>query len=460
MSQKLTQVSVVPWKLENEDDHLIQISNQLSQQLQLQKDRQLNLLLGKKNISIKVQIAEIPPNEILLPEKMIKEFCLPLNRYKFFAKYDIEIDTLVLGPIIGLVTDFHMKGEEEPHFRSIHAFCEELHQGIIKNGGFFYVFSFDQFPLLGFYMENGKWTPSELPLPDVIYNRVHSRRLERENSFQAFRNRLEQYNIPIFNDRFLSKWEVYEQLIQEELLHSYIPETKIFSKENLAEFLMKYKTVFIKPIHGSQGRNIIKLIKEEENYHLQASLSAASNKIIKINDSEDLYEQIKTIQGNRIYIIQQGISLLKFENCTLDFRALCHKNRKNTWEVTSLVARISHKDEFVSNIARGGTVMNPLQALMTGMKKNRAQEIIARMKELSIEMSSMVSHYSPGITGELGIDIGVTPEGNLWLIEVNSKPSKKFEDGPGKIRPSAKAILQFSTKLAFDTTSEKEDARK
>jgi hypothetical protein len=51
----------------------------------------------------------------------------------------------------------------------------------------------------------------------------------------------------------------------------------------------------------------------------------------------------------------------------------------------------------------------------------------------------------------------VDQEGKLWIIEVNSKPSKNFEDGLGKIRPSAKALIQFCTLLAFDSTIVKED---
>ncbi|MDV2887831.1 YheC/YheD family protein, partial [Alkalihalophilus pseudofirmus] len=64
--------------------------------------------------------------------------------------------------------------------------------------------------------------------------------------------------IPLFNDRFLSKWEVYQQIHNEDSLQSAIPVTQIYSKEKLYELAQKYDMVFIKPIHGSQGRNIIK----------------------------------------------------------------------------------------------------------------------------------------------------------------------------------------------------------
>jgi carbamoylphosphate synthase large subunit len=76
---------------------------------------------------------------------------------------------------------------------------------------------------------------------------------------------------------------------------------------------------------------------------------------------------------------------------------------------------------------------------------------------LALETAAIIGHHSEGVTGELGIDIGVDDNSRLWIIEVNSKPSKSFEDGLKKIRPSAKAIIQFCTMLALDKAIVKEE---
>ncbi|WP_374701241.1 YheC/YheD family protein [Thalassobacillus sp. C254] len=36
---------------------------------------------------------------------------------------------------------------------------------------------------------------------------------------------------------------------------------------------------------------------------------------------------------------------------------------------------------------------------------------------------------SYGRFGEMGIDIGIDQGGNLWIIECNAKPGKKFDVG-------------------------------
>jgi glutathione synthase/RimK-type ligase-like ATP-grasp enzyme len=454
----LTPVTIVPRETLKKNDYLIQLSPQLFHHLNIEKGQVVTISLGKKTINLKIRTVEMNDNEILIPEHLYSQFCLPINKYKFYARFKPELNTLYLGPIIGLLTDFNINGTEEPYFRSIHTFCEELHHGVKENGGFFYVFSYQQFSIQGYYFEDGKWHTGELPLPDVIYNRIHSRRLEQSHEFKTFRNKLSALNIPYFNDRFLSKWEVHEQIMNENLLHSYIPETKIFSLDNFMEFAKEYETVFIKPIHGSQGRNILKLVKEDTLYTLHTSIKAKSEISANKCTLNEIYHQIKNTMNNRIYILQQGIPLITYNSRGMDFRVLCHKNHHNLWEVTSVVARISGEDEFVSNISRGGEVMPPLTALGAVMNKMEAKEIFSQMKELSIETASVISCHAAGIIGELGIDIGIDQNGRPWLIEVNSKPSKNFEDGHMKIRPSAKAIIKFCTTLAFDLTIDKEES--
>jgi glutathione synthase/RimK-type ligase-like ATP-grasp enzyme len=452
----MPRIAIIPRRSMNDNDHLVQMSPQLCKQLQLKNNQEIKLSLGKKIIVIRIKTIQMMADEMLFPENLFYELCLPIQSYRFQYSYIKECRTLYLGPIIGLLTDFKIEPNEEPYFRSIHHFCEELNNGTNENGGFFYVFSYPDFEIQGYYFKDGKWYSSELPLPDVIYNRIHSRKVEYTQGFKYFRDKLAQLNIPFFNDRFLSKWEVHEYLNHENHLSAQIPETKLFTKENLFDAASRYETIFIKPVHGSQGRNIFKLTKSDERYLLKSS---ANNSVIPTDlcTLEEIYYYLKPHLNNRIYIIQQGILLITFESRSMDFRVLCHKNKENLWKVTSVVARISAEEEFVSNLARGGEMMTPLQALSRVMSKEDSKAVLLQMKALALDTASSISLHSPGLMGELGIDIGLDQDGKPWLIEVNSKPSKNFEDDQKRIRPSAKAIVQFCTMLAFNTITEKED---
>jgi glutathione synthase/RimK-type ligase-like ATP-grasp enzyme len=377
------------------------------------------------------------------------------------SEFSTPVKNVPNGPVIALLTDFQPKPSALPHFGSIHRFCEELQQRVSEVGGFFYVLNHQDLThheANGYYFENEKWIYSKLPLPDVIYNRIHSRKLEYAPSFKRFRETLEKERILFFNDRFLSKWEVYQHLMLEKQVHPFLPETQILSQESLFELINKYETVFIKPIHGSQGKNIIKLKKDHDSFSCKSSQDRFFDLPIKKFENSGLFFQLKPLLQNKIYIVQQGIPLAEYQDRTMDFRVLVHKNQEYKWDITSLVARISAEQQFVSNLAKGGEMMKPniaLQGYFT--KKEMINDIITAIKELAIMAANCISKQIEGITGELGIDIGIDHIGKPWIIEINSKPSKSFGDTLTKIRPSAKAIIEFCRKLAFDKVTEMEE---
>ncbi len=93
--------------------------------------------------------------------------------------------------------------------------------------------------------------------------------------------------------------------------------------------------------------------------------------------------------------------------------------------------------------------MKPIYVLSSLSDRQTAIQQLALMKELAVETSSIIGKRANGLVGELGIDIGIDENGKLWIIEANMKPSKNFEEHDKKIRPSAKALIEYCTFLSF-----------
>ncbi|KAB2337113.1 YheC/YheD family protein [Cytobacillus depressus] len=452
MTLSLLPITIVPTKSFQKKDISIKFSHSLVDYWRINTKKPLIIAAGTHQVLVNIETAAITKDEIFVSDDVLNELMLPLQERAFIAHFIHKENMLFIGPIIGLLTEVHLSDDGEPHFRSIHGFCKELQDLVLEVGGFFYVFSLNDYSngkIAGYTLQNGRWEKSEVPLPDVIYNRIHSRRLEASGISQQFKDYAIAQQIPIFNHQFLSKEKVHSFLFSEEFLLPYLPETMQADEASLKILSQKHEVIFIKPIHGSQGRNIIKVSKDDENLLAQLSSANGSDSSYVFHDYSQFYKWIHPFLTKRAYIAQAGIPLMKYKNNQLDFRILCHRNFQNRWKATSAVARISADHHFVSNIARGGELMKPVQLLSTFSNRQTAIQQLALMKELAVETATIISQNTDGYVGELGIDIGVDEGGKLWIIEVNAKPSKNFEEPDKKIRPSAKALLEYCTFLAF-----------
>ncbi|PLR81184.1 glutathione synthetase [Bacillus canaveralius] len=444
-------ISIAPIKIFQEKNHFIKIGKKLLDKWGIEEGATIKMRIGKRVVDAAVIATRLEAQLFLIPSFTLKEMLLPVQSLQLIVHYLPEHETISFGPVLALLTSIGETVAGEPDFGPLHAFCEEMHHGLSSQGGLFYVFNFKNFhvdAIEGYYFENDGWKQMILPAPDAIYNRNPSRTLELSRYYERFQAGVAAIGIALFNHRFLSKWEIHEMLEAEEHLLPYIPVTKLFNRDNLTEMISEFDSLYLKPINGSQGRNIIQLTRMDDNDFMISS----SNSWFATSEHKSLDETIKQIESrlhNNIYLIQQGIPLISIHNRKLDFRLLCHKNLSGRWKVTSTTARISAEHQFVSNIARGGETMRPLKALSLYFDRVSALQIAALMKEVALETATIVGERTDGLTIELGIDIGVDCTGGVWLIEVNSKPSKNFEEHDTKIRPSAKAIIEFATSWAL-----------
>lgn len=411
---------------------------------------EIDITLGNRSLTVKVFTHSFHKQDIIFSPELANELRLPSDSKSFLIPYS-EMTSLILGPVIGIITEIN-SSKNEVSLPSLQSFCEELKKELINIGGFFYICGLQDFHddyVNGFYLEDGTWKNLRLPYPQVMYNRLHSRHTDASSTFQNIKSDLAAKNIPIFNSRFFSKLEIYDLLKEFPQIQAHLPVTAKLSKQSLFQMLDTYSTIYIKPIHGSLGRNIIHLQVNKNEY--QTMLSTGKNKGKKrvFHSKEKLWEWITSHAQKRSYICQQGIDLLKWNDCTLDYRILCHKNADLLWNTTSIVGRIAPKESFVANLAQGAEMKSAKSLLEDLFGLEEARKKLESMKGISLEVAHMLSNQTHGLLGELGIDIGLDGEGNIWIIEVNSKPSKKIQDQLEKRKPSTKALIEYFITLAF-----------
>ncbi|OYD08435.1 YheC/YheD family endospore coat-associated protein [Paludifilum halophilum] len=344
------------------------------------------------------------------------------------AHYDPPSRRIHFGPLLGILMNRDVEGNETQPFGAMSRFLEECVQCCSTKGVYLTVFSPEQIDLSskslrGWIYENKKWVLSDAPLPDVIYNRITSRRLENRTELQRKLDTLRHtYRIPVFNETFLNKQQVHDMLVKDEGMRRMLPETHAYQAARLKPMLERYRTIYLKPTNGSLGQGIIRITRQEG--HLICQYSEAAGTVTRIFSSlkDTLRRLSRRLAGSR-YIIQQGLDLVTVDGRPVDFRVLVQKDGKGKWSVTSAVGRIANSQHIVSNLARGGTIRKAGEVLAE-IRTFTYKPSLDKLRQTALAIAHTFERLAQGHFAELGIDLVLDRRGRLWLIELNSKPSK------------------------------------
>lgn len=431
----------------NEQTNSIYIDESSCKQWQLQEGEKITITAGQRSMSVNVQVYATMNRECKLSMLITQSLSLPDFTTPISITYYKSMKIIVIGPFLAIVTNQPLLnngtfGEMETFLREMSTYCSKL--------GFpFYVTKLQSLQnkiMTGFWPTDTGWESLNLPIADVFYNRIHSRQLEKSALFDLFTKELQHLKIPMFNAGFLSKFDVHTLLLKNDSLHSHIPETILFQhKEDVCSFIENHQIVYVKPIFGSQGRSIGKVTKIPEGFRFEHSGNINDIQVVK-TDTE-IFTVLRRFCKNRTFIIQKGISLLEWEHKKVDFRILLHQTKEQNWNVTSLIARMGDTGQIVSNVARGAEMKNGGQFLRAHFDHPKAQRLQQALIQLAKKTAHHVTEHLDGLFAELGIDVAFDENLHPWIIEVNSKPSKKFEGPDGTIRPSVKAIINYMTSI-------------
>lgn len=300
------------------------------------------------------------------------------------------------------------------------------------------------------------WRPIIVPLPDIVYDRLPSRTIEAKPKISEAKSQL--LALPeclYFNPMFLDKWETHLALRNIAEVSSYLPPTKLVeTPEDIKEFLMRYKSVFLKPSSGSLGRRIIKIFLDKQgNFNYMYRTRDKLTTVGSAANFDILLNLLKLVMGKRLYIVQKDLVLARHENCPFDIRVLAQKDKLGYWRRTKIYVRKAAPDSFLSNLSDGAKPMS-----ISGVLKEVFSVDFEAPLGLGEDIRRAVREIPPALErgtgrlwGELGIDLGIDRHGKIWLVEINSKPFRALVSERGSsniIKRSLIRPLEFSKFLA------------
>lgn len=213
-----------------------------------------------------------------------------------------------------------------------------------------------------------------------------------------------------------SKWVKTSVLRQDGRVARYIPETRIFSPENLAAMLARYGRVVMKPVVGTGGQGVLMIIKSGASYTIRHR-----RKTSRYHSFAGLLAGVRAIRRRkRAYLIQRGIQLATIRGRPIDYRVKMVKE-KGRWVTRAMVGRLANPGMFVTNLCRGGTMLSSSEGIRRSLSGKVVRTKKNEMRNVTRIGIELLERHFPGV-GELGFDYGIDRSGHLWIFEVNTRP--------------------------------------
>ncbi|MBP1963682.1 YheC/YheD family protein [Paenibacillus aceris] len=439
------------------DDRTVVLSEAIARKWKVPSNQSMILRFGSAKQEVKVVTAATSKslrfNPVLATKIGIHQGA-QLNLH-----YRQNAGTLSIGPLIGVMISRVYTSSPDRPFGAITAFCKEMTDACERYGAMVCFFPPGEMhanasSISAYAYSNGSWNKKTFPIPNVIYNRLTSRKYENLPNVQQFlKDAKARHGTEVFNEKYLNKTEVFEALRKDSSLHGYLPESYLFKNyQMLKSMASRHPVLFLKPITGSLGKGIIRIRREPGDAYTCDYTNLTGVRKQTYPSLTAVFQAISGKLKTQRYQLQQGLDLITMDGKTIDFRSLVQRGAKGEWAITSIVGRIAGTQHFVSNLARGGSLTNVAGALAkSSFSPATRVSVTARLRKASLDIAKGIETQIPSHFGELGIDLAVDRTGKVWLLEVNSKPSKDDNtplNNEKKIRPSVKQLVHYAKYLA------------
>ncbi|PZE21455.1 YheC/YheD family protein [Paenibacillus xerothermodurans] len=447
---KSTKVKIKIQKTSDQaDEWVIKLSSVLVKKWKVPTQTSLQLCFGSAKYAVKV-VPVTAAGVLRINDSIASRWGLS-HGAPLCLQYRPASRSLHIGPLIGVLVSRIYKDLPDKPFGVTTAFCRELVHACSVYGSAVYFFTPDE--LAGYedtvigWQYTDRWENHAFPIPDVIYNRLTTRKLENLDNVQQFlRHAKTQHQTLLFNERYLNKTEVFDALQKQNGLRPYLPESHLVKNtQTIKTMCSKHPTVFVKPVTGSLGKGIIRINRQPGGGYICHFTSVGGVRKQSFSNVSNMITALSGKMKKQQYQIQQGVSLISVDGRPVDFRALVQRDIDGRWAITSIVARIAGNEHFVSNLARGGSLSTVKDALARANSLTGAADE-EKLRRAALLIAKGIEAQIPGHFAELGVDLALDTHGRVWLIEVNSKPSKDDNtalSAERKMRPSVKRLVQY-----------------
>ncbi len=283
-----------------------------------------------------------------------------------------------------------------------------------------------------------RWQRGEIGLPDVILRRSGSFRaapaLVRED-LALFVRRGVLHTLP----RAVSnKWTFYRLLTGDRRLRPFAPWTQLaHNVRDVYEALRKAPDVYVKPLAGAQGISIYRVRRRAAGGDIQWEERIVPRAAERRSKTIELSTRVRQAHFQDFPSFQSFWRRTGLENCLVqETIPLPHTRDERPFDfrwlvqyvdgpkIMARVARVGAIGSVTTNIHTGGQATPAEEALSSAGLPEPAQ-ILSRLDEVALAVAECLwERYGP--YAEVGVDLGLRPDGTPVIFEVNPTPGRRM----------------------------------
>ncbi|WP_213365698.1 YheC/YheD family protein [Mesobacillus boroniphilus] len=292
------------------------------------------------------------------------------------------------------------------------------------------------------------WLKAEFKIPTIVYDRCFYTNDPASKQAMAIVKWLKNKgDITFLGNGLPNKWAIYE-VLSKSSLSPYIPKTILAgSGKDVIAQLEEMKNAVLKPIFGSGGAGIYKIEKSGREFEISADLGGRLSTKTFHSTSETV-DWLDNLFSKKEYLMQPYIQLSDSQHYPFDIRVLLQKDNEEKWIVRGKGIRRGSKDGILSNLSTGGEIL-PFEEYANSLNIRTKRFILHELEEILSKLPGILEASFPRLF-ELGVDIGVSKDHALWVLDTNSKPGRKVitSTNPDQKEVLYKAPLEYARVLS------------
>lgn len=315
---------------------------------------------------------------------------------------------------------------------------------------------YEQRQTLGYryYPSKRRWRLEICPWPDFVWRRAVQRPLR-------FRKQMDVDEMILTNKSVIGtlprtqseKWLLHTMLSKSQaVLPFLLPVTLIQSPYDLIKAVHQLGDVYVKPVRGTQGQQIVRIVEENSRYIVTRANSDrfdyAHGEVLATD--QDLLRRFVRLTMSTPFIAQRTVHMMRtMSNEPFDLRYLIQASADggDSAVCTAIVARVAPSESVTTNLHTGAIPLS-IEDLLKRMPDHRVAlllQAIERGQTAAIAAFHAIANQHVALV-ELGVDIAVDRQGRAFILEVNPCPGRQMyrRINPELRRLSLHRVLEYA----------------